>query len=264
MRLEYKYLFPIEQLPAFKSAIAQYCNFDSYCEKRKQRYYTVRSIYLDSDRLGFYQEKTDGNKIRKKLRIRGYNEQNGLDQVFLEIKRKYNNFISKDRALLQYRNLPALCAGRDIDRYIIESNGNSQSTASARKFFYHVYKRSLKPVVLITYERYAFYSKFNKQLRTTLDFNLKYRPFPGLEALFDENDLRSIMKQYGIFEIKFDRGLPHWFQTLSKDFNLTRLAFSKYTICIDSDKKAFGFCEKRKAFIPRLNDQFTNSVKSND
>jgi SPX domain protein involved in polyphosphate accumulation len=88
-------------------------------QKQESGEYTVRSVYYDTPGFHCYQEKMDGVKVRKKFRIRGYNQPAEDSIVFLEIKRKYENFIEKNRAPLLYKDLEALLASPDLDKYII-------------------------------------------------------------------------------------------------------------------------------------------------
>ena len=103
MRLEYKYLVPINRLAEFKKELLPYVDIDDKFNANEE--YKVRSIYFDTTDLRFYREKIEGLKIRKKLRIRGYNELENKNLVFLEIKRKNEGFVNKNRAPLHYSNL---------------------------------------------------------------------------------------------------------------------------------------------------------------
>ena len=91
-RKEYKYLVPNDLLPDLRRALKPFLSLDDFAMQRDKKEYTVRSIYYDTKTLEFYFEKIEGYKIRKKIRIRGYNQLLGEKVVFLEIKRKYENF----------------------------------------------------------------------------------------------------------------------------------------------------------------------------
>src|SRR4030042_488943 len=97
-RLEYKYLVPTMYMDRLRANLLGYLDYDDYAARRPDKEYSVRSIYLDSPDFKCYYEKIDGTHTRKKLRIRGYNRREDTPRVFFEIKRKYDNFVSKDRA----------------------------------------------------------------------------------------------------------------------------------------------------------------------
>ena len=105
MRLEYKFLVPDEKVEDVLAALTPYLRLDPFAEKTAGNYYTVRSIYLDTRTFRYYKEKIEGYRVRKKVRIRGYNRQTDKSSAFLEIKRKYENYITKNRAPLLYSNL---------------------------------------------------------------------------------------------------------------------------------------------------------------
>jgi len=234
MRREYKYLVPHKDIDRLRKRILPFVNVDGFAEEGNQ--YTVRSIYFDSSSLKYYNEKVDGIKIRKKLRIRGYNKQGAESIVFLEIKRKIENHINKNRSALKYYNLNDLLTTKDLESYCLTENGFENSIEDGEKFLHNVHKNSLKPIVLIVYEREAYFSKFDTGLRVTFDKNLRYFLFPSLDKLYTEEDLKYTMPKYFIFEIKFLRGFPGWLQSILRDLNISRMALSKYTMCLDTEK----------------------------
>lgn len=235
-RLEYKYLVPVECLDDIRSDIRPFVEVDKHAIDRQPQEYTIRSIYFDTPCMSCYYEKIDGVKVRKKYRIRGYNELNDSDIIFLEIKRKNNNYISKNRAPLYNYNLERLFATRDLDEYIVSFEDNEKHLEDAQKFFYHYYRKKLSPVILIIYEREAFEGIFNKSLRITFDKNLRSRLFQQDDDLRQEQQLKYAMQKYFILEVKFGGSLPAWMLQIVKNYSLPRLALSKYTICLDSYK----------------------------
>ncbi|MCK5075627.1 MAG: VTC domain-containing protein, partial [Calditrichia bacterium] len=82
-RLEYKYLVPKTLLPVLRSMILPYVEIDEYVSKTGKNNYTVRSIYFDTKNFNLYQEKLTGIKLRKKVRIRSYNQETPSSPLFL-------------------------------------------------------------------------------------------------------------------------------------------------------------------------------------
>ncbi|NIO28915.1 MAG: VTC domain-containing protein [Candidatus Latescibacteria bacterium] len=240
MRLEYKYLIPMQHLPEIQAILKPYLQMDKFAAQRETKEYTVRSIYFDTLELDYYFEKIEGLKIRKKIRVRGYNEHSEQSVIFLEIKRKCANYIHKNRATVLHCDLFELFRTGDIERYILSHDGYAGSQKHARQFFYYVFGKSLRPSMLVAYERQAFYSKFDPALRVTFDKNIRFSAHPSLCNLFEEKELQFTRLKGFIFEIKFQRGLPHWLQELIKRYRLNRIPLSKYTICLDASKKLKG------------------------
>jgi len=80
-------------MEALRADILPHVNADPNMGENRE--YTVRSIYYDSPAMDSYNEKIEGVKVRQKFRIRGYDSEEESQELFLEIKNKYNNFISK-------------------------------------------------------------------------------------------------------------------------------------------------------------------------
>lgn len=241
MRLEYKYLIPVDKLDSFRRELLPFVNLDDKHNDGNE--YIVRSIYFDTHDLRFYREKVEGYKIRKKLRIRGYNFVENANPVFLEIKRKNDGYINKNRAPLEYQNLDEFLESASINDFIIKDSNGELHKRDAEKFLYHLRKNSLKPIVLIVYDREAFFSKFDESLRITFDKNLRYKIYPSLENLFSE-DLQVLHKNNFILEVKFSEGFPNWLSNLINKYQLSRKSLSKYTMCIDDSKDSLILSRK--------------------
>jgi len=233
---EYKYLVPNTLLDAVRSDMMPFLKRDPYTEENGE--YLVRSIYYDTPRLNCYVEKIEGLKVRRKYRVRGYNSgsKNGL--VFLEIKRKYGSYISKNRSPLKKNNLENIFSDPDIERNILSLSNNGIEKEDAQRFFYHYYRHGLRPIILVVYDREAYLSKFASTLRITLDKNLRSVASPSLNQLWTNEGMRYAMSRYFIMEVKFHTGLPDWLRAMITKYRLPRMALSKYTICIDSYKKS--------------------------
>lgn len=239
MRSEFKYMIRYEHLEDLRNAMLSYVDIDSHTpEADNFGQYTVRSVYFDTYKLDYYYEKRMGIKLRKKIRIRSYNELSYYEDknppVFLEVKRKTDNFISKNRSRVDWNNLQALFDTGNIERYIIgNGNGSTFEFDEASRFFYHVKSRNLQPVILITYEREAFFSKFDPYFRVSLDKNIRSMAFPAITDLFATDGLNPSFYDYFVLEIKFTGAFPSWMADILFRFKYTREAVSKYKICLD-------------------------------
>ncbi len=146
MRLEYKYLVPGERLPELRAMVAPFVEADVYTAQRGLAGYTVRSIYFDTSTLAFHQEKVAGLKVRRKLRLRGYNEYRQGDLVFLETKGKYGRMVVKGRAPVRYEQVPVLLASGEVERYILTGPTFPNALEDARQFFFHLRRGAGKPL----------------------------------------------------------------------------------------------------------------------
>jgi len=250
MRLEYKFLVRKEYLNELREALLPFLFFDEYAEKEIAKEYTCRSIYYDTSRMDDYYDKLAGIKIRKKLRIRGYNKQNDESVVFLEIKRKYENYISKNRALLLYSNLDSILADQDFEKYLLKKKNFMDAQQDASAFFYFYKLKNYSPLVLVTYDREAFYSKHDSTLRITFDKNLRSLPLPHTSNLYEDLRLKPAMTRNFILEIKFFGGFPQWLQRILQRFELKREAISKYLICVDNHYELENFKSYKNLITP--------------
>ena len=104
-RFELKYQISIPERNNIINHIRPFMELDSHI-KEGYNNYEVRSVYFDSPFKKAYFEKISGIKIRVKLRIRYYPDfQMGEKElVFIELKRKINENVSKSRVLVPFKD----------------------------------------------------------------------------------------------------------------------------------------------------------------
>ena len=232
MKYEFKYVVPVSLIDDLREAIRPYVELDKYALVMKDHEYTVRSIYFDTAHFDYYYEKIDGYKVRKKIRIRGYNQKLGDDAVFMEIKRKFKEPIEKDREQLTFEVMKRLVAGEGSRAFgdIADDHGVN----GAGKFLFHVYRNNLKPVVLVVYEREAYFDRFKTDVRITIDKNLRSTAYPSIDDLYSEEKVIPALKDRFIFEVKFKDYFPGWLRPIVGRLGMVRRSASKYVLCVDS------------------------------
>jgi len=233
MRWEIKYLVPEKYLDALRADIAPYMYLDKHGVGYEEKGYTVRSIYLDSPTLTFYHEKKAGIKIRRKLRIRGYKDFHPDDWIFLEIKRKQEQAVSKNRAPLHFQDLETVFSTGKIDAFIRNDDYYPNALDDAHRFFFHVFRYDLRPTDMTVYEREAFLGCFDPTLRITFDRNLRGRYYPSLSELYCNDGLRTVLPGSFIMEVKYNTNYPGWLQPLISKYYLRMQSISKYTLCLE-------------------------------
>jgi len=232
-RLEFKYLVPNTRKEELMKDIMPYLKHDYYSEKREQKEYTVRSIYLDTPVLTSYYEKLAGLKIRNKFRIRGYNELTPDSIVFVEIKRKENDFVSKDRALLFFPELKDFLNRNDLTKIRNHSIEYEKRLASAKNFLFYLTKDKLEPIINVVYEREAMECKFGSGLRVTFDMNIRSYLTHCFDNLFNNVEMETLFPSHFILEIKYNKALPQWVPVIINKYNLRKESLSKYALSID-------------------------------
>lgn len=232
-RLEYKFIVPGPYIDDLRRALRPWVELDKYSARMPERQYTVRSVYYDNRRFACYEEKLEGFTLKKKFRIRGYNQPSPDAAIFLEIKRKYGDFIDKSRARFCWRDIGRVFHGYGTRQADPVFNPGTTDAEAAARFLYNYYRRRLLPTVLVTYEREAYQGRFDPSLRVTFDKNIRTRLYPRLDGLFDDRATQFLLPGRFVLEVKFHRGLPRWVSSVLTRFDLTRLAYSKYALGID-------------------------------
>jgi hypothetical protein len=235
-RLEYKYLIEYEHLDRFRSMIMPFLEGDDNAPEGDIPEYSVRSIYFDTPNLRYYHEKIEGLDIRKKLRVRGYNDGGEDPEVYLEIKRKNIQSVWKNRAPMKYNDIGDLFTSGDVERWIITDNGIAHAADNARRFMFHMYQHSLEPIVLVSYEREAYAGRYDTSLRITIDKYLRSAIFPKMGGLFSDKRTVRCLPDHFIVEVKFPSRMPNWIQAILGTFGARRRAVSKYCIGLDAHK----------------------------
>ncbi len=233
MRLEYKYAVPVDRLDALREDIRRFTTLDTFAARHSTLQYTVRSIYFDTPLFTAYRDKLDGIKVRKKLRIRSYNDRQTDQIAYLEIKSKNNQRGMKYRAPVLVDDIDTLISSRETDGLVLPGTDLSRSTKNAQRFLFHYVRSSMRPVILVTYEREAFLGQHDRTLRITFDKNMRFAPYPSVQDLFEEDTLRHVAPRYFIMEVKFDHGFSPWLSSVIKKHSLNRTSISKYCSCLE-------------------------------
>jgi len=228
-RYERKYLVPNEALHSLRERLRPFLSRDPFAPLQPDGtyQYTVRSIYFDTPSFNSLYEKWEGVEVRKKLRIRGYDQPDEHSRVFLEVKRKNGDRIWKTRANVPYHGLNELLTMGFANGVAKEVQGKNE--VDARKFLFNLHRYGYRPVNLITYDREPFQGNFEPGLRITFDKNIRARMWPRLEELYSEAGLRLVWKDHFILEIKyFGEKMPSWARGVVQEFALRHEALSKF------------------------------------
>ena len=159
-RTENKYILSNEIYEKLMSVIVGRLTPDSYFNS------TVYSLYLDTEDKRLIRGSIDGGIYKEKLRIRAYNDTAIKGDVFLEIKKKYDGVVYK-------RRISAPIG--DLKKYLYHGVKPEDSQIMNEIDYVLNFYGKLTPSMLITYDRLAFVSRDDKNLRITFDRNLRYK-----------------------------------------------------------------------------------------
>ncbi len=230
MRHEYKYLVHNSAADELRRHVQLYTAPDAHAQSDGA--YTVRGIYLDTSRGAMYESKKEGVRKRLKVRIRGYGDVNGSSVVSLELKRKQGSTSWKSRAHAKLDDISLWLAGSADSLSFPE---DEQAAANRFRFFCRRY--SLKPAVLVVYEREAFVGVHDPTLRVTFDRNLRGRFTARLGRLGAEAPV-PVYDNHFILEVKFDYHYPSWLKAKLAELGVQKKALSKYVLTMDACARA--------------------------
>ena len=234
-RYELKYRIKESKARAIAQYIQSYIGPDSYSRKCPDFEYPISSLYFDSEQLHLCHETRERKANRFKLRVRCY-DNNPESPCFVEIKRRVNSVILKDRA-----RLPKDLLNRVIMDYHVPSTLYKKDQEILRQFQLYLYSLQARPVVMVRYRRQAFEDDSSNRVRITFDRYLNYRPPNGTVVTTDGPGWQDVPMDFTILEIKFTKNYPLWLNDLVKIFDLKQTAMSKYASSVEQSY-AMGYC----------------------
>lgn len=240
-RLELKYFLPERWIHGLIEHVTPFTAIDPHLrdEGRGRTRYPVTSLYFDSWDLQSWAEKEGGQLARRKIRLRTYEptfREGGPN--FLEIKRRYDAVVLKDRARLGDAALAAMRTGgrlRDVLATIDPDTPLAEEANLLASWF------NLRSTALVRYQRIALVAREDPRVRITIDHELEgaWRPativgeasYRSLDSII-ATGLTGIAGRYAILEVKTDGALPGWLHAAIRDLELVRTAYSKYFLAV--------------------------------
>jgi hypothetical protein len=224
-RFERKYFVSEQQAAGIREFARMHLVPDKFSEGKPDNSYEVHSIYLDSADLLTYWATVHCEKKRFKLRVRYYDDHKS--PLFFEIKRRENECVLKQRAVVHRKAGPELLAGRLPGPEDLVAN-NPKHLAALQRFCYLMQRLNARLTVHVGYSREAWVSKQNNSIRLTIDREV--RGEPRYQPIF-KTSMANPIYPFGdqtVLELKFTDRFPEWFAHLVRHFNLTQCGVPKY------------------------------------
>ena len=184
-------------------------------------YYTVRSLYFDDYENSSFGGKEDGIDMRKKYRLRSYDNDPGV--ISLEIKERVRDKIRKKSCRILKREADIIRSG---EWYKVMDS----PSPVVEEFFFQGALHLMSPKVIVEYDRIPYICD-EGNVRVTLDKNI--RSASAAEDFWETTlCTRPILpKGQQLLEVMFDEFLPDYiYQAMQLD-DLRQTAFSKYYLC---------------------------------
>ncbi|MBC8379309.1 MAG: polyphosphate polymerase domain-containing protein [Planctomycetes bacterium] len=234
-RYELKYRIRESKARAVAEYIRPYIHVDRYARNMPNQEYPISSLYFDSDQLHLCKETMERKTNRFKLRVRTYDD-DVKSPCFVEIKRRLNNVILKDRCRIPKEMLERVIR----DMYVPDSLYKNDEK-SLMQFQFYLRSLCARPVVLVRYMRQAFEGDSNTRVRITFDRKLSFKSTNRPKVILNGGGWRRIPMDFVILEIKFTGRYPLWLSEMVKVFDLKQTAMSKYVSSV-RQSCSMGFC----------------------
>lgn len=221
-RFEFKYFLPRSSARPLIAELRPHMSRDTFAQTPDGSY-RVNSLYFDTPDFDCYWDKEAGVADRKKLRLRYYGETlHPESDVFVEIKRKQNELVIKDRLSVRANET----APTVLQRRLQALHQTQPANEFNHELSWFMRRNSLRPKLFISYIRTALLAKRNKEFRVTVDHDIIARE----QFALDHHPHRAANIYPGgvVLEVKYQNILPAWFHRILQKFELERLAFSKY------------------------------------
>lgn len=212
-RIEKKYLLSEETYNQLYEKLKNYVTSDKYGQS------TICNIYFDTPNRRLIRTSIEKPIYKEKLRMRSYGVPDDDARVFVELKKKYNSVVYKRRIGMTLKQAKVFTStGLNITE--------NRQIENEIKYLFKLYP-DLKPSMYISYERTAFYSIDNPDLRITFDSNVIYRE-DNLELERGIGGTELLQHGQRIMEIKIPGSMPLWLTNLLTELKIYPTSFSKY------------------------------------
>lgn len=212
-RYEIKYLLDRKQKEKILEAMEPYMALDGYGRS------TIRNIYYDTDTYRLVRKSLEKPVYKEKLRVRSYKAAGAEDEVFVELKKKYDGIVYKRRIAIAERQACAYLSGR--------SQAPVQIQITRELDYFLEFYQTLAPRVFLSYEREAYFTKEPSDFRVTFDESILWREtdLSLQKGVYGENILKP---GQALMEIKTPGNIPLWMVKVLSEEGIRKTSFSKY------------------------------------
>lgn len=212
-RREMKFLLDERQYNEVLEAVGDFMTEDEF------GLHTIMNIYLDNRNNDLIRSSLGKPIYKEKVRLRCYgNQANDNSEAFLEIKKKYRGLTYKRRLERPYKEL--------FD-YITDGSEPETRGQVFEELDYMIKRMSLKPKIVICYDRRAFYGNTDREFRMTMDGNIRFRR-NDLDLRDGDGGKRLMTQPFRVMEVKSVGAIPLELVRVLSRLKIYHGSFSKY------------------------------------
>jgi hypothetical protein len=225
-RFELKYVLNESKALAVREFVRAHLELDEAGVGNPDSSYRVNSLYLDSHDLYTFRDWVNANRNRFKLRLRFYDAIPDTP-VFLEIKRRVDHCILKQRCGLRKSAVPIVLDGQFPPDEAIMTR-DAKGYVALESFITKIIHLHARPKALVTYLREAYVGAANNSVRVTMDRQVRIAPRATADFSLDLDRFVQPWEDRVILELKFTDRHPDWFGEMVRQLQLTRSSAAKY------------------------------------
>lgn len=220
-RYEEKYIITDEVYRQLKPQLEKFMELDEH--SRNGSFYTICNIYYDTPDNDLIRKSIERPTYKEKLRLRSYGVVSPSDNVYLEIKKKYNGYVFKRRLSITLNEANCYLENRQRPESM---SFKSEQVLNEIDFMVSRYS-GLQPAVFLSYDRNALFGVEDKSFRITFDTNIRSRRYDLSMDKGIYGDLLLPQDQW-VMEVKIRNVVPLWLAELLSEHKIYPVSFSKY------------------------------------
>lgn len=243
-RYEFKYMMTEDQQHELLERMSEHMRADEHGKS------TILSLYFDTPDWRLIRRSLEHPMYKEKLRLRSYGKAGDDTKVFVELKKKYDSVVYKRRISMK---------AKDAYGYLLDGKETPDSQIKREIDYALDFYDDLKPRMLLTYDREAYYDKQDHEFRITFDRNILWRT--EKVTLYDEIGGNPLLKEDQVLmEVKVGGAMPLWFSHILADMKLYKTKFTKYGTAYETMLKMNKMTEKN---LEEKTDDFKHIISGN-
>ena len=227
-RNEWKYLISTSEKEMLTLRLKPFLRPDPHAGEQG---YFIRSLYFDDYWNSAYEEKEAGVLMRKKYRIRIYNNNDKF--IKLERKKKFGSYIYKESAPLTRAEVEKILNGEY--EFLLRSQ-----YPLCQEFYVECTCNMMRPRTIVDYDRVPW---IMDEGTVRITFDMDVRAAVGSYNIFDSTLPALSVLEPGklVLEVKFTQMLPQLLRDILPPPSAEFTAVSKYVLCYEKTRYRNGF-----------------------
>lgn len=219
-RYEKKYIVDTKTFLMLQGELADYMELDAY--NRQNETYSIANIYYDTDDSQLIRSSLEKPKYKEKLRLRAYGKPQSDSRVYIEIKKKFSGLVNKRRSSIKLSD-----ACKFIESGVMPEFEPHMNRQVLCEIHYLLMQYKLSPKLYLSYDRRAYFSTGQQDLRISFDTNILTRR-TDLKLESGIYGIPLLQQDRWIMEVKAGRSMPVWLAHLLAEHKIYPVSFSKY------------------------------------